>query len=227
MIEELEQKFRQTIEDQLITTSERQAIAKELRENPLSDRKLAVLRAKIFDMAREQMAAGASSFLLDWLETANKLILPGKKEETETEVHFSPGENCRSAIINHIRKAIRSIDICVFTISDDDITKEILSRRKRLKIRIITDNDKYWDKGSDIAELIEAGVEVKADTKASHMHHKFAIYDRKYLLTGSYNWTRSAARANQENILVTRDQEVVKKYEAEFDRLWRKMEKLK
>ena len=118
MIEKLEQKFRETLTDQVITKAERQAIAKELREDPLSDRKLAVLRAKIFDMAREQNQVENSSFLIDWLETANKLILPKKGETTETEVHFSPGENCRSAIINQIRKAIRSIDICVFTISD-------------------------------------------------------------------------------------------------------------
>ncbi|MCB0845448.1 MAG: DUF1669 domain-containing protein, partial [Bacteroidetes bacterium] len=90
----------------------------------------------------------------------------------------------------------------------------------------LTDNDKYWDKGSDIEKFTKAGIEVKVDRTESHMHHKFAIYDRKYVLTGSYNWTRSAATSNQENILVTSDQEVVKKYMSEFDRLWRNMELL-
>ncbi|MCB0837357.1 MAG: DUF1669 domain-containing protein [Bacteroidetes bacterium] len=225
MIDKLESRFRQTLEDQMITKAERQAIARELRETPVPDRKLAVLRARIFDMAREQMQMG-NSFVLDWLETVNKLILPGQKSEPETEVHFSPGESCRSTIINYIKQATRSIDICVFTISDDEISQEILGRKRRVKIRVLTDNDKYWDKGSDIEKFTKAGIEVKVDRTESHMHHKFAIYDRKYVLTGSYNWTRSAATSNQENILVTSDQEVVKKYMSEFDRLWRNMELL-
>ena len=107
-----------------------------------------------------------------------------------------------------------------------EISQEIIARRRRLKVRVLTDNDKYWDKGSDIEKLIEVGIETKADRKESHMHHKFAIFDRKRLLTGSYNWTRSAATSNQENLLVTADQQVVKKYLAEFERLWKKMEKL-
>jgi phosphatidylserine/phosphatidylglycerophosphate/cardiolipin synthase-like enzyme len=34
-------------------------------------------------------------------------------------------------------------------------------------------------------------------------HHKFAIFDGKTLLNGSYDWTRSAFTKNEENVLVT------------------------
>jgi|TARA_B110000261_G_scaffold61435_1_gene72249 phosphatidylserine/phosphatidylglycerophosphate/cardiolipin synthase-like enzyme len=40
------------------------------------------------------------------------------------------------------------------------------------------------------------------------------------LLTGSYNWTKSAADRNQENILVTEDPKMVKSYLSEFEKLW-------
>jgi len=55
----------------------------------------------------------------------------------------------------------------------------------------------------------------------AHMHHKFAIMDET-LLTGSYNWTRSAAQRNYENILVTEERGLLREFTKEFDQLWSK-----
>ena len=52
--------------------------------------------------------------------------------------------------------------------------------------------------------LARSGIAVAFDSSPHHMHHKFAIFDLTRLLTGSYNWTRSAAESNEE----------------EFDILW-------
>jgi len=52
------------------------------------------------------------------------------------------------------------------------------------------------------------------------MHHKFAVYDDARLLSGSYNWTRSAANYNQENLVVTSDRAIVERFGSEFERLW-------
>ncbi len=52
------------------------------------------------------------------------------------------------------------------------------------------------------------------------MHHKFALFDERLLATGSYNWTRSAADKNQENLLVTGDPRLVTPYAELFERLW-------
>ncbi|MFV1984811.1 MAG: phospholipase D-like domain-containing protein, partial [Thiohalomonadales bacterium] len=88
---------------------------------------------------------------------------------------------------------------------------------------IITDNDKSMDLGSDIERLAHLGVAVKTDNTDYHMHHKFAVFDNKILLTGSYNWTRSATLYNQENLLTTHDRKLVSEYSNEFERLWLKM----
>jgi phosphatidylserine/phosphatidylglycerophosphate/cardiolipin synthase-like enzyme len=137
------------------------------------------------------------------------------------KVFFSPGDQCRDAIIHHLDNSLSSIKICVFTISDDRISDMILHRHARgMKIQIITDNDKCYDLGSDIEKLCKAGIEVRVDKTPYHMHHKFAIIDNKTVLTGSYNWTLSAARYNHENILVTSDKDVVSKFKGEFDKLW-------
>lgn len=145
-----------------------------------------------------------------------------------TEVHFSPGEACRDAIIRYLSLARFRADICVFTISDDRISRAIdATHRRGVHVRIITDNEKIADKGSDIGLLAEMRIPVRIDMTENHMHHKFMVVDNALVLTGSYNWTRSAAEKNQENVLITDDKTVVKAFANEFERLWKQMSPLK
>ena len=139
----------------------------------------------------------------------------------ENQVYFSPGEDCVNHIIDLINEAYTQLDICVFTISDDRISRALVEAMKNgVEIRIISDNFKVEDTGSDIEDLSRVGIPVKLDTTDNHMHHKFMIVDNKIVLTGSYNWTRSAALYNQENILSMDDEEVVSKFSNEFEKLW-------
>jgi phosphatidylserine/phosphatidylglycerophosphate/cardiolipin synthase-like enzyme len=68
--------------------------------------------------------------------------------------------------------------------------------------------------------LRDAGVAVRFDASLDHMHHKFAVFDRRLVVTGSYNWTRSAAENNHENILITGQARLVQAFHDEFERLW-------
>lgn len=139
-----------------------------------------------------------------------------------SRVYFSPGDGCQLAILSELKHAESYVDICVFTISDDHIAKAIKAcYRRGVDVRIITDDDKMNDRGSDIRELCKAGIPVRTDHSRSHMHHKFAIVDGHTLLTGSYNWTRSAYKYNHENLLVTFDPDALSQYADEFERLWR------
>jgi phosphatidylserine/phosphatidylglycerophosphate/cardiolipin synthase-like enzyme len=52
------------------------------------------------------------------------------------------------------------------------------------------------------------------------MHHKYAVFDQKTTLTGSYNWTRSADKHNDENFVITSDPTINRAYSGHFDRLW-------
>ena len=111
--------------------------------------------------------------------------------------------------------------MCVFTITDDRIADAMLAAHRRgVRVRVITDNDKALDEGSDAQRLERAGVALRIDQTEHHMHHKFAVFDGERLLTGSYNWTRSAARNNEENLIVTRDPGLVRAFSEEFERLW-------
>ena len=54
------------------------------------------------------------------------------------------------------------------------------------------------------------------------MHHKFAVIDKRVVLTGSFNWTRSASGRNYENIMITSNRAVVKQYDEYFHGMWAK-----
>jgi len=139
------------------------------------------------------------------------------------KAYFSPSNDCLNAIIEEIQKAKKTIDICVFTISDNRISKEIINAKKRkVEVRIITDNDKKLDRGSDIDFLQKNGIKIKFDSTEAHMHHKFALIDKKTLINGSYNWTVSAADYNYENIIVTNNCKARRLFLKEFERMWKK-----
>ena len=186
---------------------------------------IAYARNKAFELAREWVRSGGDTAIatLLWLEKLSKVIDSFRQSETSSiaEAHFSPGEDCRRQLLDLLVGARHSLDISVFTISDDRLADAILLAHTRGVItRLITDDDKARDQGSDIFYLIDQGVPVRMDSSENHMHHKFAIIDRKILVNGSFNWTRSATEYNQENILVTDETKLVSAYVAEFEQLW-------
>jgi phosphatidylserine/phosphatidylglycerophosphate/cardiolipin synthase-like enzyme len=145
----------------------------------------------------------------------------GRGAGTLAEACFSPRDDCPGRIIRLFDEAVTHIDVCVFTITDDRISAAILKAHARgVRLRIITDNDKTYDAGSDIRQLDLAGISVRVDRTPFHMHHKFAIFDSRLLVHGSYNWTRGAARDNQESIVVTNETRLIAAFGDEFERLW-------
>ncbi|PIE85909.1 MAG: nuclease [Bacteroidia bacterium] len=224
-MEELYKIFKQTFADKIFTRSEKKAVKQLLKEYTPDMQMQDLLRSKIFNLARQRMKDHANEAVLNWLEEANKLIAKsGEEPESEDKVYFSPGTECRNAIIDALESAKQSIYICVFTISDNQISEKIAAcHERKINIKLLTDDDKTFDRGSDIAKLANKGINVKVDRTNKHMHHKFAIIDDALLLTGSYNWTRSAAEYNEENILTSTNKQLINAYRQEFDKLWSKM----
>ncbi|MCG8696554.1 MAG: phospholipase D-like domain-containing protein [Bacteroidales bacterium] len=227
MVKEVLEFISQSVEDGVITNSEKKALRSVVDEAALGKRDLDWLRSELFKLARSKVIGYDMERILNWLERANKLLLPQIKPANTSKVFFSPGNDCLNSILLYLRSAIRNIRICVFTISDDRIAEAIMyAHKKGVDIKLITDDDKSNDKGSDVCRLAQEGIVVKMDNSPHHMHHKFAVVDEKIALTGSYNWTRSAAEYNQENLLVTEEKHVVNMYLKEFDRLWQRMKRI-
>lgn len=156
---------------------------------------------------------------------SSKTEVSPKSDFPASEAFFSPGPDCMNCIIDSLNQAKKSVDICVFTISDDRISKAIVACHTRnVKVRVLTDDEKSSDLGSDIGTFSKKGISVKTDRSEAHLHHKFMIVDKKILVNGSYNWTRSAADFNEENLVLTYEPGLIRAFSQEFEQLWKKCE---
>ena len=209
-------------EDRLLSRNERKAISALLGE--LDDRERRLVRKEVFALARSLALSSNSSEMLEWLEGVIDVVHRKPDDDDEippNEAYFSPGGECLRRIASLFRHVVRSADVCVFTITDDRISDAILEAHGRgVAIRIVTDNEKAEDLGSDINRFERAGIPVRVDRTRFHMHHKYAIFDSKSLLTGSYNWTRGAADSNEENVIVTADARLLTAFAKSFEHLW-------
>ena len=221
----IEKHLAESFEDFKLSKEEKYSLRSLLENLNYKDEMLSFARNKAFDIYRDHQSVELDNFLhgVNWLERVIKTI-DGVRVDTSIatpSAHFSPGDACVKQIINCLLTARDSIDICVFTISDNQITDAILSAHEKGKgVRIISDNDKANDRGSDIYYLAEKGVPVRLDQSPYHMHHKFAIFDQKLLINGSFNWTRSASMKNEENITVLYEPSLIGSFVSSFEELW-------
>jgi phosphatidylserine/phosphatidylglycerophosphate/cardiolipin synthase-like enzyme len=218
--------LRQTLDDRKLSRPERQSLAQLLDGVGREPRLLDNWRAAAFELAREALGGSADGDVLGWLEEVVRVLRPREDgaDAVVAECHFSPGEDCPRAIARHIDLARKTIDVCVFTITDDRLTGSLLAAHGRgVRVRLVTDNDKSADLGSDVERLGRGGVAVRVDRSPFHMHHKFAIFDGATLINGSYNWTRGASRDNEENLIVTNDRRLVGAFLDRFERTWEKL----
>ena len=220
--------YKQSAIDTAFSRREKRDVQQAILAAQLDNDEIGYIRRQVFAIAREQMQSVDQYVVLDWLERANHALWLALESSVLTScksnVYFSPGSQCQQAILTKIQHASRYLDLCVFTITDNQIADAIIhGHTKGINIRIITDNHKSLDLGSDISRLVNCGISVRIDNTDNHMHHKFAIVDNTSVITGSYNWTRSAFLYNHENILISDDSAAVSSYRQEFDNLWRIM----
>ncbi|MFY0672602.1 MAG: DUF1669 domain-containing protein [Bacteroidia bacterium] len=217
-----EERLLETFSHKGINAKERSLLLELAEKVEIDIEEYRKLRSKVFDLAKAQGLHG-----FDWLEDAMKVLDKAKSITYSSKAFFSP-ENSGQAYLEQILfKASKSIWVCVFTISDNELANALIKKHKEgLEVKVITDNDKIYDRGSDILKMKEQGIEIRIDDTRHHMHHKFAIIDKETFINGSYNWTRSADEYNHENLIITKDEALVECFSQEFKKLWQEFERL-
>lgn len=225
---EVKEALRASLEDGQLDRTERDGFREWIEKAGSGGQKRAVYQSMAFELAREALERGVVNHhsVINWLERVVKILTPlavATPAVASADVRFSPQHDCAGRIVQLFDDARRAVDVCVFTITDNRISEAIeRAHRRAVQIRIITDDDKLFDPGSDIQQLAAAGLSVRMDKTQYHMHHKFAIFDGTLLLNGSYNWTRSAALYNEENFVLTGDPRLIRPFAELFQQLWEK-----
>ncbi|KAG9070847.1 hypothetical protein KI688_008388 [Linnemannia hyalina] len=207
---------------------------------------------QLFETARDAASSDQDRAVISWLETAiakesgrdsdsddeapstppHHYLISHLKEHHD-EHHkakngifispiFFPSEESYGNFIKTLSNAKKSLDICVFTITDNDTANAVIQAHERgVRVRIISDDDKAEDLGADVKRFArDNDIPTRVDGSPSHMHHKFAIIDDALVMTGSYNWTKGARYQNREDLCLTNSTKAVRAFKDEFEKLW-------
>jgi len=141
---------------------------------------------------------------------------------TETEIYFSLYDNPELIIIKNIDDAKEFINIAMYTFTDREIAQAVIRAKDRgVDIKIYLDHSQVNAKYSKSRYFVNNGIEdIRISSNNYIMHNKFAVIDNKIVITGSYNWTASAGERNDENLLVIDNENIIKKYQNQFNNLW-------
>lgn len=141
-------------------------------------------------------------------------IIFADTEPTHQTCFTPPHNQCGSFVVKHIDQAKKSIYVQAYGFTHPDIINSLIEAKKRnVNVEIILDSSNFSKKKLPlIKELEEAGIKIYKSKVSGIAHNKIMIIDEKKVLTGSFNFTRSADIRNAENILVVRDRQLVKKY---------------
>jgi phosphatidylserine/phosphatidylglycerophosphate/cardiolipin synthase-like enzyme len=65
------------------------------------------------------------------------------------------------------------------------------------------------------------GVGTPRLARGDKLHHKLAVIDNKTVITGSFNWSPSAAHQNDETLMLIHSPQLAAHFNREIDRMWR------
>ena len=141
---------------------------------------------------------------------------------TLLETYFSPDDGVADRIIALIQQAEESVYFAAFSFTSDEIAATLVERGDHgVEVSGIFEQDQVKsNQGGEFDRLSAAGIDVRLDGNKDTMHHKFFIIDEQVVITGSYNFSRSAEERNDENTLVIHSADIAKQYLNEFKRIF-------
>ena len=148
-----------------------------------------------------------------------------------------------------INAAQATIDLAAFELDHPLIYEALLNAHQRgVRVRIVTDNEFGLDvalyaacqsapdaearvacyadqvdiapEDSYLDDLYAAGVPIVDDGRSGLMHHNFAILDGAEVWAGSWGYTLNGTYRNNNNVLTLRDENVLERFQTEFDRMF-------
>ncbi len=146
-----------------------------------------------------------------------RLDLDGVRVETVFEAEGNVRERIRALL----GAAAESIYVMAFVFTDDELADALIDRHQAgVEVIAILEARNAEGPGSDYDKLRRAGIEILEDGNPYIMHHKVMIVDEAVVITGSYNFSASAADRNDENSLILQSPDVAARYVEEFWRVY-------
>lgn len=131
--------------------------------------------------------------------------------------YFSPNGGGEAAIIKHIDTVKTSLYVLAYSFTSDGIINAVIAAKKRgADVVVVLDKSHMKEKGGAAERFKNAGIVTLIDGKHAIQHNKVMVIDGKEVVTGSYNFTKSANERNAENVFALKSVDVAAKYRTNF-----------
>ncbi len=155
------------------------------------------------------------------------------------ELHMGPaelgGDDLETPVIDFIDGAQKSLDIAVQELDNRAIGEAIVrARQRKVTVKLVLEADylraknqvaEPWEVNPRLAHEINRIIQnailrtkayVYSDFNPKIFHQKFVVRDRKDVLTGSTNFTKTGTHRNLNNVIIIRNKDVAMEYWREF-----------
>jgi len=138
----------------------------------------------------------------------------------EVENYFAPEDNVGEHIVARLKEAQQSIYFLAFSFTDDRMGQVIRDKAGAgLKVGGVFEKRGSETKESEYGRMHDKKLDVLVDGNQYVMHHKVFIIDEQVVVLGSFNFSKNADTANDENVLIVHDPGLAARYLEEYNRV--------
>ena len=128
-------------------------------------------------------------------------------------IYFTPPAGGAGGLIKHIDASKKTIKVMAYGFTAMSLSDSLIKAHRRgVKVQLLQDEKSAGNNSDAVNQLIAAGIEVRSDGKHAIQHNKVMILDDDIVITGSYNFTKSAEVRNAENIIILKSAYAAKRY---------------
>ena len=137
--------------------------------------------------------------------------------DAPASVYFSPRGGAQNALVQRIDQARESIYVLAYSFTSEPIVAALVRAHARgVHVEAVLDRGQRRAKGGQGQALADSGAKVFIDARHAIAHNKVMLIDGRTLVTGSFNFTKSAEDHNAENLMVLDSPEAVDLYRENY-----------
>ncbi|MGD0885238.1 MAG: phospholipase D-like domain-containing protein [Thermodesulfovibrionales bacterium] len=135
--------------------------------------------------------------------------------------YFSPYDNVEDVVVEHLSNAQTSIHCSLYGITNPNITSTLIDKiGAGVEVSLCLDKTQSAGRYSTHKKLEKAGADVVIKKVAVLEHNKFCVIDGKEVIMGSWNFSGSAQKQDNSEVLLTGCQDTIDSFETAFQRIY-------
>lgn len=122
-------------------------------------------------------------------------------------------------LIDLIDETQATLDFAVMGFTHSDIIEAVVRAYDRgVVVQMVGDAGHLYNSGYH--RMVERHIPMVTGNLAHIMHHKFLISDRRFVFTGTANWSPTDMEMNSNNFVLIDSPPVASDFQGEFDQMW-------